>query len=394
MALCAAAFTTLMGSEPSDETAVTNSKVAAVATTAQGTAMSTATAQGSTARAADTSRPTKKRQPLAIKFDVRADWDYFHYDSKDAKDESAFAGKFLNFILDGNINEQISYHFRHRLNKLVQNGNFFDATDWAYIDYDINKNWRVSAGKQVIAIGGYEYDRAPIDVYYYSNFCNLLPACYEFGISGQYTTNDSRNTILLQLSNSPFTSPDERFDGLYAYNLMWYGRYGFFNTMYSVNLMEYRIPSWYPSDLHPDYNKKHYTAIVALGNQLNFGSLCLEIDYTHRYVQDQKFFDNFSLVGKAAYTINNCLTLFVKGGYERLMMSDPSYMWHSLVIINSAIPNIYESSAFYGAGLEYYPIKNSRDLRLHAYCFSNVADNKNFYAGIGLRWRLNAFTIE
>lgn len=335
----------------------------------------------SAAQASDTARPAKKRQPLAIKFDVRADWDYFHYDSKDAKDESAFAGKFLNFILDGNISEQISYHFRHRLNRLIENGNFFDATDWAYIDYDINQNWRVSAGKQVIAIGGYEYDRAPIDVYYYSNFCNLLPACYEFGISGQYTTNDSRNTLLFQISNSPFTSPNVRFNGLYAYNLMWYGRYGFFNSMYSVNLMEYRFSG-----------PKDYTAMVALGNQFNFGSFCLEIDYTHRYVQDQKFFDNFSLVGKAAYTINNCFTWFVKGGYECFTSNDPSYTWQQRGITDFYLPDF--NASFFGAGLEYYPIKNSRDLRLHAYCFATTEHPNDFQTGIGLRWRLNAFTIE
>ena len=350
----------------------------------------------SAVQASDTARPAKKRQPLAIKFDVRADWDYFHYNDKDAKDESAFSGKFLNFILDGNISEQISYHFRHRLNRLVENSNFFDATDWAYIDYDINKNWRVSAGKQVIAIGGYEYDRAPIDVYYYSNFCNLLPACYEFGISGQYTTNDSRNTILLQLSNSPYTSNKRRFDGLYAYNLMWYGRYGFFNTMYSVNLMEYRTRLLYPFNPSPE-NKKHYTAVVALGHQFNVDPFCLEIDYTHRYVKGQKFFDHISLVGKASYTINNCLTLFAKGGYERFTPNDPSWLWPSSQYDVNASPSPVDflfENGFYGAGLEYYPLKNSRDLRLHFYCFSNVADNKNFYAGIGLRWRLNAFTIE
>ncbi len=378
MALCAATFTTLRGAEPGTEAAVTNSKVAAAAQD-----MSAAAVQS----VADTAHPAKKRQPLAIKFDVRADWDYYHYDNQNIKDVSAFSGKFLNFILDGNISEQISYHFRHRLNKFIQNSNIFEATDWAYIDYDINKNWRISAGKQVIAIGGYEYDRAPIDVYYYSNFCNLLPACYEFGVSGQYTTNDSRNTLLLQLSNSPYTSPYERFDGLYAYNLMWYGRYGIFNSMYSVNLMEYRESAWSSPN-----NKKHYAAVVALGNQFNFGSLCLEIDYTHRYVKDQKFFDNFSLVGKAAYTINNCLTLFAKGGYERFAWNDPSSLFYYLGAYDIMPQDIRD--AFYGAGLEYYPIKNSRDLRLHAYCFSNITDTKNFYTGIGLRWRLNAFTIE
>ncbi|MDE7149747.1 MAG: hypothetical protein K2O01_04985, partial [Bacteroidales bacterium] len=136
---------------------------------------------------APNAQPAKKQQPISIKFDVRADWEYHHY-GEDMDDESGFTGKFLNFILDGNITDKFSYHFRYRFNKFNSTQDFFEATDWAYLNYDINRNWRVSAGKQVIVIGGYEYDKAPIDVYFYSDFCNFLPACYEFGISGQYTT--------------------------------------------------------------------------------------------------------------------------------------------------------------------------------------------------------------
>ena len=47
---------------------------------------------------------------------------------------------------------------------------FFNATDWFYVDYKPTEQWTLSAGKQVIDIGGWEYDYAPINLYYCSEF--------------------------------------------------------------------------------------------------------------------------------------------------------------------------------------------------------------------------------
>ena len=341
--------------------------------------------------AADSTQPAKKQQPISIKFDVRADWEYHHYGEDGPDDESGFAGKFLNFILDGNINDQFSYHFRYRFNKLNTMQDFFEATDWAYLNYDINKNWRLSAGKQVIAIGGYEYDKAPIDVYFYSDFCNYLPACYEFGISGQYTTNDGRNTILFQISNSPFTSKSIRFEGLYAYNLMWYGNYGVFNSMYSVNLIEYK--------------PNHYINYIALGNQFNAGPVCIELDYTNRYGGGKNFFNDFTVVGKVNYSIHNRVNIFVKGGFDYNNAQSPTVIppdiasedylkyLQSLYYYDLAVlPGTHYG--FYGAGVEFFPMKNSHNVRLHAYWCSSTANTKAHNVGIGFRWRLNAFERE
>ncbi|MDE6515725.1 MAG: OprO/OprP family phosphate-selective porin [Bacteroidales bacterium] len=335
--------------------------------------------------AADSTQPAKKQQPISIKFDVRADWEYHHYGEDGPDDESGFAGKFLNFILDGNINDQYSYHFRYRFNKLNTMQDFFEATDWAYLNYDINKNWRLSAGKQVIAIGGYEYDKAPIDVYFYSDFCNYLPACYEFGISGQYTTNDGRNTILFQISNSPFTSKSIRFEGLYAYNLMWYGNYGVFNSMYSVNLIEYK--------------PNRYINYIALGNQFNAGPVCIELDYTNRYGGGKNFFNDFTVVGKVNYSIHNRVNIFAKGGFDYNNAQDPAVMdlmpgqkLEDLFWDLAVLPGTHYG--FYGAGVEFFPMRNSHNVRLHAYWCSSTANTKAHNVGIGFRWRLNAFERE
>lgn len=357
-------------------------KTANAATTSLSAAQSADTTASATPAA--NAKPAKKPQPISIKFDVRADWEY-HHSGDTSKDESAFAGKFLNFILDGNITDQFSYHFRYRFNKLNSAADFFEATDWAYLDYDINANWRVSAGKQVLYIGGYEYDKAPIDVYFYSDVCNQLPAAYEFGISGQYTTNDGRNTILLQIANSPFTSKSIRFEGLYAYNLIWYGRYNVFNSMWSVNMIEYK--------------PGRFINYISLGNQFNAGPVTIELDYMNRYGGGKNFFNDFSVICNINYNIKNRVNIFAKGGFDYNNAQNPDLFdlqegqrpedlfWDLAVVPGTRY-------GFYGAGVEFFPIKNSQNVRLHAYWCSSTANTKAHNVGIGFRWRLNAFERE
>lgn len=312
-------------------------------------------------------------QPISVRFQVRADWEYQLSGIDSVKDDSGFSGKYLNFLLDGNINEHFSYHFRYRLNKVNGASDFFEATDWAYLDYDINKNWRVSAGKQVVAFGGIEYDKAPIDVYFWSNYWNNV-ICYEFGVSGQYTTNDGKSTILAQVCNSPFTSKSYRFDGLYAYNLMWYGRYGAFRSIYSVNMVEY-APS-------------RYINYIFLGNHFNFGPVTLEVDYMNRYGGKGGFFNDISAVGSVIYNIKDRANVFVKGGYDRNMAQAADTPLDQIMDLTVLPGTEY---GFYGAGAEFFPIKNSKDLKMHAFWASNNNNFKAHQFSLGFTWTLNAF---
>ena len=82
-------------------------------------------------------------------------------------DKTGFLGDYLNFRIDGQIVSGLTFSYRQRFNKTTTK-NFFDATDWMHLDWKATPKLTLSAGKQVVAIGGYEYDRAPIDVYYSS----------------------------------------------------------------------------------------------------------------------------------------------------------------------------------------------------------------------------------
>lgn len=316
----------------------------------------------------------KNRQPLSVKFDVRADWEYHVAGEDGVKDESGFSGKFLNVILDGNINRHFSYHLRHRINKQNLTQDFFEATDWAYLKYKVNESWEFLAGKYVVGIGGFEYDAAPIDVYYYSTGGGNMPACYEFGIGGKYTTKNGKNSIFLQITNSPFTSKSYRFEGLYAYNLMWYGNYGVFNSIYSVNMLEY-APS-------------KFINYIALGNQFNFGPVSWYVDYLNRYALRGSFFGDFSVISRLTYSIKDRVNVFVKGGFDyncvQAADTPEEGRWDSVVVPGT-------KHGFYGAGVEFFPMRGSKDVRIHA-VWNSSSDNFNAHnVSIGLRWLLRAY---
>lgn len=324
-----------------------------------------------------------KKQPISVHFNVRVDWENHLTDLGDSVAcKSAFSGKYINFMLNGNISDNFSYHFRYRFNKVTSFGDFFNAVDWAYLDYDIDPNWRVSAGKQMVYIGGFEYDYAPIDVYFWSGANENIP-CYALGVSGQYTTNDGRNTFVAQITNSPFSEIEysnnrPRFD-MYAYNLAWYGNYGVYRSIWSVNMM--------------NYAKGKFVNYIALGNRFNICPfLAMELDYVNRYYLGQgSFFGDFSVIGNLIFNIKDRANIFVKGGFDYNDSGNDDIMVGPAAL--AAGFGIGRESGYIGAGAEFFPLKKSKDIRLHAYwTTNNRTDNfKSHTVAVGFTWLLRAF---
>ena len=307
---------------------------------------------------------------LSVIFDLRADWQYNVSGVDTIKDSHAFTGKFLNFIIKGDINKYFSYNFRYRLNKLTKLTDFFEATDFAYLTCQFNKNWSVTAGKLVVGVGGFEYDKAPIDVFFWSGYELGIPSCYEFGIQGKYTTSDGKNDIVLQVTNSPFTSATYRFENKYAYNLVWYGNYKYFQSIYSLNFMEYA--------------QNKFINYIALGNKLNINTVSIELDYMNRYCGRGDFFNDFSIIGKIIYT-HKYFDVYLKGGYDYNMSQSET---DTEIMDLTVKPGT--KYAFYGAGINYYPIKDNKDVRIHAFWHSNNDNYKAHVVGIGVKCVLRA----
>lgn len=305
---------------------------------------------------------------INIGLSVRADYQY-DWNHDDAVD-TGFRGKYLNLDVSGMIDDNFSYALRQRLNKAPTSDNPFNATDWVYLTYT-HSNWTISAGKQVYEMGGYEYYNAPIDIYYASLFWNNI-ACYQFGVSGSYTTDNGKHTLLAQITQSPYAGNSANW---YGYNLLWQGDFGFFQTRYSVNFAE--------------YTDGEFVNHIILGNRLNFGKAFAELDLYHRAcLGDYSLFKNFSIVGKLVYDVSDRVSLFAKATYDKNREGSAYDM------------GIFPDTEFvrFGGGVEFFPIKGKRNVRLHLNTYYSHGDNPHptnpirpngLITDVGLTWKVS-----
>ncbi len=310
---------------------------------------------------------------VSLKFDARLDGVYEHISDDlygvDTKDKAGFQGSYLKLILDGKINDKFSYAFRYRLYKDAgEPREFFNATDWLNITYQADEHWSITAGKQVVSVGTFEYDYAPIDVYYasyYWNHCNP----YQIGLALTHRIN-SGNSISAQVTNSPYS--EKSLDCMFAYNLIWYGTITpWWHTIYSANMME-----------HAD---GHYVNYLALGNRLHFGNATIDLDWMNRYVGNgTKYFKDYTLVGKVDYKIGR-FNLQVKGGYDRNANEETPY-YDTLVTPGT-------DRGFWGCAVEYHPIVDRKNkVRIHASFNKDYKYNSTLL--IGVRWQMEVLKLN
>lgn len=315
---------------------------------------------------------------LTLRIEARLDYMQEYVDNAKINNNSGFKGKYLNIRLDGNLTDNFSYSYRQRLNKPNVNSTFFDATDWLTLTYKHN-NWSISAGKQVVAIGGYEYDRPPIDIYFSSEYWNHI-ACYQIGASAAYTTSDEKDKIMFQFCESPFrkNALNIQNEEMFAYNLMWYGNHGAFSSMYSVNMIEY-LPG-------------QFINYIALGNRFTFGKFALELDIMNRAMSGATFFLNdYSVIGELSWRPVDRLNVFVRASYDR----NKTVTGDLCVAPGTDLVRA-------GAGVEYFPLKNYKNLRLHLNCCytdgdcpaTTVLRPNQIIADGGLTWYMNLLNIK
>lgn len=311
-----------------------------------------------------------------LKAEVRFDYQREYLDGDAVKSNSGFKGKYLNVILNGTINEHFSYSCRQRLNKAHSSQSFFDATDWIHLTYKLNDQWKFNGGKQVVGIGGFEYDRAPIDLYFCSEYWNNIP-CYQFGVSATYTTRKGNDSFMAQVCESPFN-----FHGndLYAYNLMWYGSHGWFNSIWSVNAQEYASGK--------------FIYYIALGNEFKMGNAKLQLDFMNRATKDHAFFlKDCSVMGELSYMFNDKLNVYGKVTYD---VNKTHSAGDLCVFPGTELTRV-------GAGLEFYPLKDgNRNLRFQAYFCQAFGKNGNeagtmlpdqAIVDLGVKWKVDIIKL-
>ena len=312
-----------------------------------------------------------------FKLGIEARFDYLNQavDGNHDIAGSGFKVRYFNLRMDGQITSKFSYSWRQRFNRANSLSEFAQNTDCLTLTYKPIQNLSISAGKQVLMIGGWEYDRAPMDLYFCSEFWNNVN-CYQIGASVAFTTTDGNDTILFQACQSPYDTASTSVD-YYAYNLYWSGSHGCYTALYSFNLMQYAPGK--------------YDKYIALGNQFKFGDAKLQIDLMNRGPKfEDLLFDNFSIMGEFSYLIADRVNVFGKVTYDKIGESSISA---SGLIPGTEITRL-------GAGVEYYPLggQGNRDVRLHAAYAYNIGTNSNpvgtalgngSYFTAGLTWRID-----
>jgi hypothetical protein len=314
------------------------------------------------------------------KLDLEARVDYMQEYQSEAKfnDASGFKGKYLNIRIDGDLVENVSYSYRQRLNKPSKDATFFDATDWITISYRLD-NWTVSGGKQVVGIGGFEYDGAPIDLYFCSEYWNNI-ACYQYGASLAWETNSRNDKLMLQFCESPFrrNALNTENKEMFAYNIMWTGSHGLYSSLYSLNFIEY-LPG-------------KFINYLALGNRFTIGDFRIDLDFMNRAVSAKDFGKDFSVMCELKWFPLKRLDIFAKATHDR-NLSEEAGDW--CVAPGTSITRI-------GGGIEYYPVKDSKALRLHLNCcytYGKVAEttvlkDKQTIIDAGITWKMNMLNLK
>lgn len=305
-------------------------------------------------------------------FETRLGYEAETLDGNMVDDRSGFKGQYLNMRLDGQILPGLRFSYRQRLNKNTHQ-TFFDATDWIHIDWDVTEKVNLSAGKQVVGIGGYEYDRAPIDLYYNSEFWGNIP-CYQLGASVAYSVKPT-DKLSLQVCNSPFRTVIG--NNTYAINLMWHGNHDFWQSIWSVNMLQTTGDRW-----------MNY---ISLGNKFTLSrSLYMELDFINRASSHQTFlFKDCSAMAELSFAPSDALRCFAKYTYD----VNKSGTTADLTVYDGTEMNLLT------AGVEYNPLKDYRKhLRLFAAAGYSWGKNTNpsaynsdeqFHIQAGVKFRLD-----
>lgn len=313
---------------------------------------------------------------VSVSADARVDYQHLWHDGETINSESGFEGKYFMFRVDGTIVPGLTYSWRQRLNKNISDGAFFDATDWIYIDYRTGR-FNFNAGKEIVQIGGWEYDRHPIDLYSTSVFWQNV-ACYQMGAWAGVELAPGQS-LTAQVTQSLFHTKENR--NMFAYNLLWNGKMGLYHALWSVNLVEYAPGK--------------YINYIALGNRFDVNRVTIEADVMNRAAAHQAFLGrDLSIMAEVAWQPVNRWRLHAKYTYD----VNRSHTDADAIVLNGTELNMA------GGGVEFYPLlKDRTSLRLHANCYhswgknankGDIMQNGSTMLSVGVRWHMDLFSVK
>jgi hypothetical protein len=259
---------------------------------------------------------------------------------------ATFMGDGLYLDINGYISPHFSYSLNQRLaSTYYEDNSGFNGTNWLTLTYEVG-DFAITAGKDALLMGSFEYDAYDLDAYYdmNSSFYNEFD-CWQWGVSGAWYPAEDQE-ILLQFANSPFSYGEPN---LFSLAAGWRGAWDWYESYWTANLWQ--------------FSEKDFVKALHLGNRFTFGNFSVDLDLMGRFGELESPFTGISAAFSPSYDISDWGRIFAKGVYE------PENM-------------------IFGAGLEVFPLKENRDIRLHAVW----AHNEYMYGhtlNIGLTWKMN-----
>lgn len=319
---------------------------------------------------------------ISVEAEARLDWNQVSHAGNTDHNNSGFFGKYIALKAHGKITDGLTYTWRQRFSRTPKDASFWDQTDILELNYKIGK-FDVGAGKQVVMIGGYEYDRAPIDLMCPNIFVTNV-ACYQFGVSAGYPISPN-DYLSFQISQSPYAHSEYR--DMYAFNLQWRSQRDLtdrltYETIWSLNEIE--------------YTRGEYCNFVALGNKLILDdNYSLIVDLMTRTYPHNKLFKNNTFMCEVSWDVNPAWKLSGKISYDcnrgKNMTSYTEIARGSEITMGGIVA-------------EWYPIRKRQNLlRVHASAFFSGGENtsetdimqaKTFYMSLGLTWHMNFFNFK
>lgn len=273
-----------------------------------------------------------------------------------------FKCDYLRLDINGRFAHNFIYRFRQRFNKVMTDGNFLSTTDYIWIGWEKN-GWGVTAGKNYVACGGFEYLASSMDIYIRPIFYGGLGGMYNFVLNG--TKEFHGEKLTLQFGNSLYNKSISK---LLGYSAMIRGQQGIWEHAYSVNLFER------PTEDSGSASTGLYNFFVCLGNRFHINEATVDIGLVHRFdIGAPTFFKDFSMVSKFKVPVLPWMNVFGKAtwDYKEEGIADPMLPDGT---------NIWQA----GGGFEFYPAKDFKGLRLYCAYFNQNGSTNNALAGLSV----------
>lgn len=290
-------------------------------------------------------------------------------------DEAAFRFNQIKLEASGEVNDRLFYWYRQNLNqgnRAMEMENLPESIEYALVGFNVSDKFTLTAGKQPVDFGGFEYDLNPLLIYEYSDM-NEYTDCYFTGVSLAYQMTPSQE-LRLQVTDNRLGSMEEAYGLLpkgierskapLYYTANWNSSYAdeLLNLRYSITAGEQAQGKWVyigwagqqvavgPFSMYLDVMYMRGAL-----DQLGLLTELVEPDAENEAPPCAQNTEYLSLVAEMNYRFHSKWNLFVKGMYETASIYKDAEVYDK---------GKYRTAWGYQGGVAFYPMT---DENLHIF---------------------------